>query len=536
MSVQAYVGTFLTPASGTGVQPPVTGIVDSTGAAFTPKALVIWGAHTGQFSSGSAADIWDTIGFDDGTAHVGQCIDSQWFAGSLWRGVGDSLSYSILSTHPRFSAGWDVQGYVGAFGSGSFTYTLDLNNNGALTFGFLALGGSSLSVKVSQFGFGIPNTAVSGTAYTITGVPFQPTGAIFVWNIPANGTYNDGNGEALELGWCDTALNQSAMSAAAVWSTTTNQVMAGGALHTGAAITNTNTVTATSTDFFTVTGWTANGFTGTGNTGTVKWAGLLIGGQTTLAGTFDQLAATGSQSVTLAGITPAAILFGSVGATGAAGSTMAPNEAWTVGAFDGTRSWNYWHGVLSGVTSVTNAGAQWGSANTLQFAQNNGTTSATVINQGTLAGTLLVPGLFQGTWSNCDGTARRVMFFAFGGGSGGTGGTTTTYQIRRLRRVAIPWDEAHRFKTISRLELIAQAGIGDSVTTDPKVMLRVSRDGGLTWGTEHHLHAGAVGQYLQRLTITRLGRARNPVIELTTTDPVAWQWVELLVDLSEGTS
>jgi hypothetical protein len=111
-----------------------------------------------------------------------------------------------------------------------------------------------------------------------------------------------------------------------------------------------------------------------------------------------------------------------------------------------------------------------------------------------------------------------------------------TYVIRRLRRFALPWDEANRKKTLQRLELIGQVGLGDATTTDPVIMLRLSKDGGYTWSNEIHMHVGKIGEYLKRVYVHRLGQGRNWVVELTSTDPVAWAWVECLVDLEAGPS
>lgn len=58
--------------------------------------------------------------------------------------------------------------------------------------------------------------------------------------------------------------------------------------------------------------------------------------------------------------------------------------------------------------------------------------------------------------------------------------------------------------------------------SDPKVMLRVSRDGGNTFGGYRELELGATGKYATRVTARRLGKfgAKGVVFEISISDPV----------------
>jgi hypothetical protein len=102
----------------------------------------------------------------------------------------------------------------------------------------------------------------------------------------------------------------------------------------------------------------------------------------------------------------------------------------------------------------------------------------------------------------------------------------------------LPWDDANRYKFISRIEVILQAGIGhlSGVLADPVIMMRLSRDGGKTFDPEQQMMVGSAGDYTKRAYLTRLGRARNPVVELTVSDAVNWQILQVLVDMESGTS
>ena len=68
------------------------------------------------------------------------------------------------------------------------------------------------------------------------------------------------------------------------------------------------------------------------------------------------------------------------------------------------------------------------------------------------------------------------------------------------------------------------------------MLLRLSRDGGQTWGEEMRLSAGALGAYTQRVIARRLGHARDTVFEVVVSDPIAWSLVGAWLDLEPGTS
>jgi hypothetical protein len=107
--------------------------------------------------------------------------------------------------------------------------------------------------------------------------------------------------------------------------------------------------------------------------------------------------------------------------------------------------------------------------------------------------------------------------------------------IRRVRRVPIPKLTPENYWIfLSELELFLDAGIGLQAGpdagpavqgSDPTVTLRISRDGGNTWGNEITCSAGAAGEYFTRVIFQQLGRFRDGlgVIELVFTDPVPWR-------------
>jgi hypothetical protein len=66
------------------------------------------------------------------------------------------------------------------------------------------------------------------------------------------------------------------------------------------------------------------------------------------------------------------------------------------------------------------------------------------------------------------------------------------------------------------------------------VMVRASRDGGRTWGSERQLSAGRVGRYVQRLNAWQWGSGRQWVFEISCTDPVLWNVVGAYLDAEGG--
>lgn len=112
---------------------------------------------------------------------------------------------------------------------------------------------------------------------------------------------------------------------------------------------------------------------------------------------------------------------------------------------------------------------------------------------------------------------------------------TSTYPVRRLSRKKLLY-EKNIMLFVSRLELKMQTGIGTVDIPDPQVMLRMSYDGGQTFGNILTCSGGKMGEYLQRVYWNRLGRGRDIVVEISTSDPVPWYFDEILVDVTEGTS
>jgi hypothetical protein len=94
--------------------------------------------------------------------------------------------------------------------------------------------------------------------------------------------------------------------------------------------------------------------------------------------------------------------------------------------------------------------------------------------------------------------------------------------IRRVRRAAHVTN-ARKEVVIDEIDFGIEPG--DATVTgdgsDPTCMLRISNDGGFTWGPERWLASGPIGAYTRRVRWHQLGSSRHPrVVELVVTDPV----------------
>lgn len=116
----------------------------------------------------------------------------------------------------------------------------------------------------------------------------------------------------------------------------------------------------------------------------------------------------------------------------------------------------------------------------------------------------------------------------------------TVEHIRRLRRFPLPFDRSF-WIYVNRIEFIIQAGMGLPPTpggqgVDPILEVRFSGDGGVTWGNLLQIHEGEQGQYALRAVINRIGKMRNGICEISTSDPTYQYWLDCLIDADENVS
>jgi len=107
--------------------------------------------------------------------------------------------------------------------------------------------------------------------------------------------------------------------------------------------------------------------------------------------------------------------------------------------------------------------------------------------------------------------------------------------IRRLRRSPTLYRENQRI-FVDAFELDVEPGLGNTVDpgSNPQVMLRISNDGGKTWGTEHMRSAGKIGEYGHRVRWNRMGSGRRRVLEVSTTDAIQWRFMGAFAEIRQA--
>lgn len=109
--------------------------------------------------------------------------------------------------------------------------------------------------------------------------------------------------------------------------------------------------------------------------------------------------------------------------------------------------------------------------------------------------------------------------------------------MRRQRRArGLSQDETWILYGQMQLDMESGLGLATGQGSDPQVMLRISRDGGHTWGNEYWASAGKIGQYSKRVVWNRLGRSRNAAFEVTVTDPIPWRITQAFLTVRKGLS
>lgn len=96
--------------------------------------------------------------------------------------------------------------------------------------------------------------------------------------------------------------------------------------------------------------------------------------------------------------------------------------------------------------------------------------------------------------------------------------------IRRLRRTPAYINE-HKREPISRVELLMDVGLaGQGI--DPQMMMRVSTDGGRTWGDLRTCGIGTVGDYRKSVYWQQIGANPTDVFEFTCSEAVPYAIVD----------
>lgn len=100
-----------------------------------------------------------------------------------------------------------------------------------------------------------------------------------------------------------------------------------------------------------------------------------------------------------------------------------------------------------------------------------------------------------------------------------TDGADPLVAVRRAPYVWSKEDRRRMFLGSLQIDFASGVGLSAGQGSDPHLMLRSSRDGGNTFGTEFFVPVGRTGEYLNRAIKRRLGVSRNYVAEVRYTEP-----------------
>lgn len=114
------------------------------------------------------------------------------------------------------------------------------------------------------------------------------------------------------------------------------------------------------------------------------------------------------------------------------------------------------------------------------------------------------------------------------------GSDVDSLAIRRLRRAPTIQSENRRlFPSVLELDVEPGLGLESGQGESPMAMLRISRDGGKTWGPERWRNTGKLGEFSRRVRWERIGAARRLTAEVTFTDPVPFKVTNAYLQLAQ---
>lgn len=148
-----------------------------------------------------------------------------------------------------------------------------------------------------------------------------------------------------------------------------------------------------------------------------------------------------------------------------------------------------------------------------------------------------------GRWrANCHVTAydHELIGDAYSGKIGRLANDTYTEfgNTTQLLATSPPIHSDRKRVFIPKLEMDIEAGVGltSGQGVNPQVMLRISRDGGRTYGAAQRWRSmGKKGQTYRRMRWPKLGNAREWVFEVTISDPVRRKIIAANADVNVGT-
>lgn len=521
--MKCWVGTFL-PRTGTGTQ-TISGIVDKTdGQPFTPTLVLFQSAYAALNTLTASPNAYmDSRGADTGTALTGMVNANAPDLGGKVGSWGYSTIYSLLDLKAQVFFGGVLLrlASITDVSLGSFELTYGLNDRTGDAVLCTVFGGDDLTFHTA---YPLINDTVT-TSEIPQGVLMMP-----VVNLASSGgtTSVSAGSRAVTWGWDTPDHNRGTAALHIAVGNYRGQLttQASETINSSGVATNDGLVSAWGPSSYTVTG-------GAGAAGvtTIAFCGANI---VTAAGSFTQTADIGGQ-IFSTGIHPKWIMllaYGGEAQTGVDSTYATVSHGWS----DGTHQTGFWTGEALASDTNPLLGARYLSdTSVLRFGAPNG--AATTFTAVASVVEIAPNGLVTLNWTVNDGVPRQILWFAVGEAAipDTNPYTTVPLVVRRLRVTPQLWNEGKRI-FMNELQVFMQPGVGNADAPDPLVMLRVSWNGGASFGPEIQLSAGAVGEYTKRLIARRLGQGRDLVLEIAATDPALWYLTGASVQVTKGTN
>jgi hypothetical protein len=248
-------------------------------------------------------------------------------------------------------------------------------------------------------------------------------------------------------------------------------------------------------------------------------------------------ATTGAMTIST-GIKPRLILFASTGSQNSATVRSTLGQL-CIGAFDDTSHGCFWTAEDQVGNGAIQGSANSPSASVLAFCDNPNLGSSAFTARVAATNIDTTTGDVTLNVTLADGVARDILWFAIGEllSPPTPPPTGTERPVRVVRRFPLPFSE-NKWIKVNNFQVVMQSGVGLSTGqgSDPQAMVRFSKDGGHTWGSETWVPMGQIGEYLRRARINRGPRGRNLICEIACSEPVFVGFIQALADLDEGAS
>lgn len=537
MALYSCVKVFDDATGTTPFTQTVTGITDGrTGVPFLGHTFLTWSctsplnelvqfpAYGTLFNSGIATGA--THGGSQGTGDVSGFVGLKTVSGC------GGARYSFITNGPYPFFGGDILdfGYITAVASGSFTITWDKKTTPFTTVArmVLVLGGDGWNVDITT---GTWNS-VHPTTAAPQGVLLPVSLAYYTNAAPSAAT---GAGGALQgIGW-DTI---DGVRAGTTYKLQTQNATV--QLHDRVPVViNSETVPPQQESGVPIVGtWGPTSWTGTGAgglSGAPAMGQIAFSGDGIVckAGTFDAPLVDGAMTIDL-GLDPQVIVVASNGYP-VSTAIQAPVCGLSIGVTDRTHVASVWTGESTIGPSPTVEGMNLLSDQSLTVSGTAVGAGTVLHNRMTMAPITGDDGLATFTFTDTDGTAPNVIWFAVGVEAHPGPPPPDRRVIRRLRQFA-HLNETNLLLFVDQLEVYLQAGVGNAEAPDPQMMLQYSKDGGETWSAERWMSAGKVGEFTKRLRWMQLGQSRDWVFRVVASDAVAWDLVEMWANVRQGSS